>query len=107
MTNNGIGLGKITYGYDFNFFQKVTVTNSAFNNIADIFIPFSTQGFMLVNEDASSVVQVSFNGQSIHDELNPTVIRGFTYDNRVVSKIWFQLESGGSAIVSVRAWAGR
>lgn len=104
MASNGIGMGKISYGFDWNFFQKITVTATSFNNNADLIIPFVTQGVMLVNEDASNIVQVSFNGNTIHDELNPAVIRGFTYDNRVVSKIWFQTLSG-SAVVSIRAWA--
>jgi hypothetical protein len=103
----GIGMGPIGYGHDFNLFSKVTVTNSTFNSTADIFIPFSTQGFILLNEDSANIVQVSFNGTTVHDELNPVIARGFTYDNRVVAKIWFKLETGASAVISVRAWAIR
>lgn len=106
-TYSGIGMGKITNGFDFNFFVKITVTNSTFNTNADVFIPFVTQGIMLLNETNNTIVQASFNGQTIHDELNGANIQGFTYDNRVVGKIWFQLETGASAVVSVRAWAVR
>lgn len=102
---NGVNLGPITRGFDFNYFQKVTITSSSFSNTCDLFIPFSTQSISFLNEDGTSVVQVSFNGNTVHDELNPTLpSKGVTYDNRVISKIWFKLTSGSSAVISVRAW---
>lgn len=98
----------ITYGRDFNFFQKITVTTGSFNVDADIVITFPTQGIIILNEDGyGSIVQVSFNGNTVHDEMNPVISRGFAYDNRVISKIWFRLETGSSAVVSVRAWGLR
>lgn len=102
-------LAPITAGYDFNFFQKITVTATNFNTDADMLIPFLTQGIILLDEDNSAIVEVSFNGNTIHDELNPTITGAnrFQYDDRVVSKIWFKLKSAGSAVVSVRAWAAR
>lgn len=103
--------GKITKGRDFNFFTKVTVTWNTYGGgtdgqAPDVIVPFSTQGIMLLNEDTSSVIEVSMNGNTTHDELNPTLAsKGVAYDNRVVCFIWFRLKSGTSATVSVRAWA--
>jgi hypothetical protein len=109
-TYKNVGLGPINYGYDHNFFDKITVTNAVFNSTADSFIPFTTQGVILLNETASTIIQVSFNGTTVHDELNPAntySLGGFEYNNRVISKIWFKLTGGASAVVSVRAWSVR
>lgn len=102
---------KKNQGRDFNFFQKVTVTWNTFGGGAsdgygpDLIIKFPTKGIILLNEDASSIVEVSFNGSAVHDELNPTLAsKDVTYDNRTVSLIWFRLKTGASAVVSVRAW---
>jgi hypothetical protein len=111
-TNNFPNIGYTNYGRNNNFFQKITVTATTFGGGSvsgqqpDVIITFSTQGLMLLNEDAASVVQVSFNGISVDDQLDPTLpSKGVSYDNRVVSKIWFRLLSGSSAVVSIRAWA--
>lgn len=103
---NGVNLGPITQGFDFNYFKKVTISSNSFGKNCDLFIPFSTQGISFLNEDGASIVQVSFNGNAVHDELNPSLLsKSVTYDNRVISKIWFKLTSGSSAVISVRAWA--
>lgn len=101
-----------TLGRDFNFFKKVTVTWNTFGGgntdgkSPEIIIPFSTQGFILMNEDNSSIIEVSMNGSIVHDELNPGLpSKALAYDNRVASFIWFRLKSGASAVVSIRAWA--
>jgi len=74
----------------------------------DLIITFPTQGLLLLNEDPNNIVQVSFNGITVDDELNPSLpSKGIAYDNRVVSKIWFRMSSGSSAIVSIRAWGIR
>ena len=65
----GIGMGKITNGFDWNFFDKISVSSSTFNNTADVFIPFTTQGVMLLNL-GTGVVEVSLNGNTVHMELN-------------------------------------
>jgi hypothetical protein len=103
-----------TQGKDFNFFTKITITSGTFGATSgdgkspDVIIPFSTQGIMLLNEDTAAVVEVSFNGNTVHDELNATLpSRGVVYDNRVASLIWLRLKSGGSAVVSIRAWSIR
>jgi len=103
---NGIGMGAITYGFDHNFFQKISVVATSFNNNADLFIPFVTQGIMMLNL-GTGVVEISLNGQTVHMELNSAnASAGLTFDNRVVSKMWFRVQSGSSGpiIVSVNAW---
>jgi hypothetical protein len=99
----------ISYGRNFNFFQKVTVTAPTFNTNCDLIITFPTQGILLLNEDGyGAIVQVSFNGNSVDDELNANLpSKGIAYDVRQISKIWFQIVSGSSAVVSVRAWGTR
>jgi hypothetical protein len=109
-----VRLAPITQGFDFNFFQKITVTWNTFGGGApdgyssDLVILFPTQGVLLLNEDGYNSVQVSFNGQTVHDQLDPSLpSRGVAYDNRVISGIWFRLVSGNSAIISIRAWSVR
>jgi hypothetical protein len=101
-----------TQGRDYNFFKKVTVTWSTFGGgqsdgvSPDVIITFSTQGLMLLNEDSSSVIEVSYNGTTVHDELNPALpSKGVSYDGRTESLIWLRLKSGSSAVVSIRAWS--
>lgn len=102
-------LAPITYGRDFNFFQKSAITSSVFNTDADMIIKFPTQSVMFLNL-GSGTIEFSFNGNTVHGELNsanPSV--GLTFDNRVISKIWFRIQSGSSGpiTVSVQAWATR
>jgi hypothetical protein len=113
-SNNFPGITKVNYGRDFNFFQKVTVTWSTFGGGSvdgyqpDLVVTFPTSGILILNEDSSSIVALSYNGNVQHDELNPALpSKGIAYDNRVVSAIWFKLVSGSSAVISVRAWGLR
>ena len=107
-------IGYVNYGRDFNYFQKITVTWTTFGGNSvdgyqpDAIITFPTQGILLLNEDTASVIQVSYNGLTVHDQLDPTLpSKGVAYDNRVVSTIWLKLVSGASAVVSIRAWGTR
>ena len=117
-TNNYPGIGYTTYGRDLNFFQKVAVSSTTFGGGSvdgyqpDIIIPFQSQSVMFLNlgSGGTNVVEFSFNGTTVHGELNPTNASvGLTFDNRVVSKIWFRVQSGstGTITVSVQAWSVR
>jgi hypothetical protein len=117
--------GSVVLGYDRNFFTKVTVTATSFGQFTstspspyvpgpapDVVITFNTQGLQLLNlttpGTSGSVVEYSFNGQTVHGELNPTNGSiGLTFDNRPVSKIWFRVQTGsaGPIQVSVQAWS--
>ena len=113
-TNNFPHIGYKTQGIDWNFFQSVTVDGYSFGSQSQdgyqpfIIIKFPTQGLLLLNE-GTGIVQVSFNGNTVHDELDSTkASAGIAYDNRVVSMIWFRLKNAGApCIVSVRAWSTR
>ncbi len=104
---------RINYGQSFDFYQKVSVSNTTFGvpdgYKYDILIPFSTYGVQFLNL-GSGIVEYSFNGFDIHGELNPAnPSAGLTFDNRVVSKIWFRVQTGSSGPIqiSVQAWGIR
>lgn len=98
-------IGKKTQGKDFNFFQRINVTNTEFSDTPDAIITFTTQGIIFLNE-GSGVVEVSFNGNTVHTELNSgDSTKGLAFDNRVVSMIWLRVKSGGPTIpVRIEAW---
>lgn len=113
---------KKTQGRDFNYYNKTAVTWTQFgapdgytpaNGYGpDLIIPFSTQSVVFLNEGTTGtqVVEYSFNGTTVHGELDPTLpSKGLAFDNRVISLIWFRLKSGssGSATVRTDAWGIR
>ena|ERR1019366_2765399 len=108
-TNNFPGVGFTTNGFNKNFFQKINVTATAFGFSSidgyqpDAIVTFPTVGCLILNEDSANIVQISFNGYSVAEEINPAIIKGVSYDNRTISKIWLRVVSG-SAVVSIRAW---
>lgn len=104
MTANGIGMGPINYGFDHNFFQKITVSNGSFNTNADLFIPFVTYTVTFQLESGGPI-QYSFNGTTIHGDMTSNKSSAtLTFENRVIGKIWFQ---GTTGVVRVEAWAIR
>jgi len=115
-TNVYPGIGKITNGRDYNFYQKVSVVATDFGLNAvdgqqpDIIIPFPTQTVMFLNEDSTNVVEYSFNGNTVHGELDPSKpSKGLTFDNRSLSLVWFRVKSGSTSPVVIRidAWSTR
>lgn len=115
-TNNYPGIGKKTQGKDFNYFQKFTVVATDFGSESidgyqpDAIITFSTQAIMMLNEETAGVVEYSFNGTTVHGELDGAgSTKGLAFDNRVVSTIWLRIKSGSSApiVVSIHAWGIR
>ena len=123
--NNFPGTGSVTLGHDRNFFQKLSVTATAFggnNNGSlyvpgpqpDMIIPFNTGGVVMTNLAltgtwaAGSVVEYSFNGQVVHGELGSSTQNiSLSFLGRPVAKIWFRLQTGsaGPVSVSVQAWS--
>ena len=109
---------KKTQGFDFNFFQKVTVNwtthfgasdgyTTADGYGPDLIIRFPTQGLIFNNEGSGGIIEYSFNGNTIHGELTASGNRQtIIFNNRVASLIWFRAQSG-SAVVSVEAWGTR
>ena len=102
--------GYIKTGRDFNFYKQITVGWSTFGGgssdgyTPDIIMSNGGSNIIILNEDPAAIVQVSFNGTTVHDQFSPTVLKGLCYSNRSISFIWFRLVSGGSAVVSVRSW---
>jgi hypothetical protein len=101
-------------GRDYNYFNKVAVNWTTFgggnNGNPDCFISFTTQGIQFLNlgSGTTNVVEYSFNGQTVHGELNPSnATQGLTFDSRIISLIWFRLQSGssGPVTISIQAWA--
>jgi hypothetical protein len=99
-------------GYDFNFYKKVAVSNTTFGTSTDGYYPdvalgFTSQGFLLMNESTSTVIEYSFNGNNVAGEMDPTqASKTLSFPDRGVSKIWLRVKSGssGTANVSVHAW---
>ena len=115
-TNRFPGIGyNATTSVDFDFFEKLSVSATTFGGGSvsgqqpDMRIPFSTQSVMFINE-GSGVVEYSFNGTTIHGELDSTkASAALSFDNRVVFYIWFRVKSGSSGpiVCSVHAWGTR
>lgn len=126
-SNNYPGIGKLTFGYDHNFFAKVSVTWSTFGGGSidgyqpDVFIllPEPTSTVILTNLTATSttdgyasgsVLEYSFNGNTVHGELGSNTNNfSLTFQDRVISSIWFRTQSGSSSSlnVSIQAWGIR
>lgn len=113
-TNRYPNVGKIRHGRDFNFYEKVNVVAADFGSESvsgeqpDVIITFSTQSLMFMNESNAGVVEYSFNGITVHGELDPSLpTRAMTFDNRVASLIWFRVKSGSVGPITVRidAWS--
>lgn len=96
----------ITWGRDFNFFQKLTVTAVSFPVDADMVITFPTYTVTFQLE-GTGVIEYSFNGNTIHGEMDSTKQSiNLVFQNRVISKIWFKTLSG-TPTVRVEAWGIR
>ncbi len=96
-------LAKIDFGKDKNFFKKLVVNSLTFQDNCDIFIPFPTQ-VVTFNLEGAGSVQYSFNGNIMHGDMTSGQrSANLKFENRVVSKIWFQ----GSGTVRIEAWCTR
>lgn len=111
-------IGWTTQGRDYNFFTKVTPTWTTFGQYPsvdgygtspDVIILIPTYQVTFQLEGASGEVQYSFNGQTLHGDMNAGT--GFysanlTFTNRVISTIWFKSVSG-SPTVRIEAYGIR
>ena len=99
-------LAPITWGRDFNYYKKLTVSSGTFTSNSDVIITFPTYtvNFSL---ESTGVVQYSFNGTDIHGEMDSTKSsKDLSFQNRQVTKIWFKLISGAGT-VRIEAWGIR
>lgn len=100
---------RISLGRDYNFFKKKTISSATFGSpvdgyYPDVLITFPVQSFALYNE-GTGIIEYSFNGFTVHGELNPATVGALLFDHRTCNKIWFRLKSGSSSVVRVDAWA--
>lgn len=123
-SNNFPYIGKLTYGYAHNYFNKLSVSWSTFGGGAvdgyqpDMIINLlePTQTVIFTNlttastPSSTSVIEYSFDGNTVHGELGNSLGNiSLTFNNRVISCIWFRVQSGstGPLEVSVQAWGVR
>lgn len=108
-------IGKKTQGRDFNFFKRLSITNTTFGlqpdgYVPDIIIPFQTAfgGVIFTTEETSpsSIIEYSFNGSTVHGELIPGSARAsLTFYHRPISMVWFRVKSGSPPLsLTVEAW---
>ena len=112
-TNNFQGIKKKIKPSKTDFYTKLSVSATDFGNDSvdgqqpDIFIKFSPTCVMFLNENSTQVVEYSFDGITVHGELDPSLpSKGICFDNRRISYVWFRVKSGSSGPITVRidAW---
>lgn len=101
-------LASIGYGRKWDFFQKLQVTVGTFNTSCDMLITFSTYTVTFSLEGSgSNQIQYSFDGYHIDGDMTFGLgSQNLTFQNRVISKIWFQA-TNGTPTVRVEAWSIR
>jgi hypothetical protein len=94
----------ITQGRDFNFFKKMDVSNTVFSEDCDVVVSFPSDSISFYNE-GSGVVELSFNGNTVHAELNPSTgsANVTVGSSQGISKIWFRLGSGSASTVRIQS----
>jgi|SRR5277367_6334193 len=98
-----VAIAPITIGFDWNFFQVITVSNGSFNHLSDLYIPFSTYTVTFQLQSGAGV-EYSFNGNTVHGDMTDGYASAsLSFENRVISGIWFK----GAGQVRVEAWSIR
>lgn len=95
-------------GYADFYFVKVVVSSASFaaNTAPDIIVNVAgVNNFSICNETTGSVVEVSYNGNTVQDELDASLpTRFLLYNNRRVDTVWLRLKSGSASTIAIRAW---
>lgn len=110
----------ITYGRDYNYFKELTIAATVFGADTapdgysatdgyncNALIWFKPEAIILFNK-STAIVEYSFNGNTLHGELDGTVgslTKMLTFYNRIQSKIWFRIKSGGPGTIQIHSWA--
>lgn len=89
----------------YNYFNVLNFTDGYdFPTTPQINFGFMTQAFSFLNR-GTTVVEYSFNGTTIHGDLNPIdASQGVVFDNRLESKVWFKSDADGYGTVRIEAW---
>lgn len=88
----------------FNYFTRVTVTDTTFpaNPQANFLIKHQT-AFSLLNMSSTITVEYSFDGSTLHGDMVPgTPCAGLVFDGRTLGAIWFR--ASASATVRIESW---
>jgi hypothetical protein len=95
----------IDYGFDYNFFAKLTVNNANYNTNCDMIINLAAPTYAVSFQlESGTRIEYSFNGITTHgDMILSEASTNLLFQNRVISKIWFR----GDGYVRVEAWAIR
>lgn len=91
---------------DVNFFEKLYVSSTVFDTV--VTWNFNSVGIALMvqDDDATNVIQYSFDGETVHGDMVPTYpSEAIIFDNRLANKVWFRRATpGDSVLVRVEAW---
>lgn len=84
-------------------FEKIPVSSPSFQVEPDLILDLlDNQSILFVNQNNGSV-EISFDGSTIHAELNPNIGTGsLAIENFTFNKIWFRLSSGVATTVLVQ-----
>jgi hypothetical protein len=102
----GVGAvpGPVTLGKDFNFFEKIVVTETSFPTEPQGVIRFRGPQHLTFMLEAGTSVEYSFNGTTVHGDMTSgTSSAALDFLTRSNKKIWFRVISGSST-VRVEAW---
>lgn len=102
----GVGAvpGPVTLGKDFNYFEKIVVTDTAFPTVPQGVIRFRGPQHLTFILETGTSVEYSFNGTTVHGDMTAaTSSEQLDFLTRPNKKIWFRVPSG-SATVRVEAW---
>lgn len=96
--------GPITDGKDFNYFNKIVVTDTTFPTVPQAIIAFKGPQHLTFMLESGAFLEYSFNGTTVHGDMT-TATSSATLDflTRTNKLIWFRVPSG-SATVRVEAW---
>jgi hypothetical protein len=91
---------------DINFFEKLHISSTVFDTVVGWNFNSIGIALMVQDDDATNVIQYSFDGETVHGDMVPTYpSEAIIFDNRVASKVWFRRATpGGPVIVRIEAW---
>jgi hypothetical protein len=96
-------LGPINFGKEKFFFQKLVVSAPNFGTNADIAVTLTSKNSLLFVNQGPGVVELSFNGISVHAELNiNTGTSNLVVTDPSIVKVWFRLKAGAPSTISVQ-----
>jgi hypothetical protein len=97
---------------DFNFFNKISISDTEFSNDYDAIIPFRKSNmsfsFCLENAASGNIIEYSFDGETVHGDMEyDTPTQAMFFDDRIFTKVWFRAKTSGDigVIIRIEAWA--